>query len=186
MAAFSFRWEPEPAFGKMIKRLNNKLPLYRKIQFVMFAMVGEHHRHGGTKQRWQIPWTWANKKIMAWWKPDAYLPRIVNTRRWAADFYYGHGYRTTRIPEHWRRIRRMWTTPEVLKPFQFTPGGDTSYEIVRRKRKSKKTVAMTKVRAHNRRIRPRPAHEVWWTNRYVKRVEKLVLDHVLNPGASTR
>lgn len=169
--AFRLKWDPEPPFKDMLRRVANKKPLYTKLQFVMFQMVGEHHRHGGTKQRWGRPWRWANKVLMAWWRPDLDRPRITNARRWATDFYYGHGPRVSHVPAHYRRIRR--------KTSLTAPGGEHPAAYVGRRRRAYKTVAITRVRAHNRRIKGRPAHEVWWTRRWIKRAEELTLEHTL-------
>ena len=162
MPGVRLTWKPPDGLKKMTRRLTPtaKRSLYNKLQLLMLAMVGEHHRRGGTKRRWERPWRWANRRIMSWWIPSAGRPRLVNRRRWATDFYYGHGYRITRIPAHYRRIRR-------------------SAKLYGQKRKRKQTVAITTVRSHNRRIRPRPPHPIWWTRRYIRRAERLILKQVL-------
>lgn len=170
---FRLRWDPKPPFKKMLRQVANKRPLYNKLVFIMFAMVGEHHRHGGTKQRWARPWRWANRVIMGGWRwPSLDRARITNAQRWATDFYYGHGYRVTQVKAHYRRIRRK-------TKFGQTMTGRHPAEYVGGKRKVYRTVAITRVRAHNRRIKPRPAHEIWWTRRWTRRAEGLILKHVL-------
>ena len=173
MAQFTLKWDTQPALKRILDRVkpSAKKPLYRKLQFIMLSMVGEHHRHGGTKQRWAKPWTWANHWLRDSWRLAPNKPQIYNNRRWATDFYYGHGYRKTYIKPYYRRIRRPTKFGASMK-------GRHPAEYVG-KRAMTRTVAITRVKGHYRRIRPRPAHEIWWTRRYVKRAEKAILEHVL-------
>jgi len=162
MATVRLRWEPKPAFGKLLRRVKNKQPLYRELCTLMIAMVNETHRHAGIP-KWPVSKRarkeggrtgYKTGRLQRGWRPVAGKARIENRVAYATDFYYGHGYRTVQVPASYRRVRR----------------GSAS---------RRRTAGMTMVKAHTKRERPQVARPIRWTKRYIGKAERKILEHVL-------
>lgn len=163
MATARLRWEPKPAFGKLLRRVKNRQKLNRQLCTLMIAMVNETHRHAGIP-KWPVSGRarkeggrtgYKTGRLQRGWRPETGKARIVNRVAYAVDFYYGHGHRTVQVPASYRRLRR---------------GAGSR----------RRTAGTTMVKAHKKRERPQVARPIRWTRRYIKRAEKTVLKHVLH------
>lgn len=162
MATVRLRWEPKPAFGKLLKRVKNKQALYHQLHLLMINMVNEAHGLGGIP-KWKRSLRAIEEgsitgrksgDLQRGWRPVSGKARIENRVSYAVDFYYGHGARTVQVPASYRRLRRG-------------------------KGSRRRTAGMTMVKAHTKRERPQVARPIRWTKRYIKKAERKILEHVL-------